>query len=58
MSSSALQKDMQSLGTGTTMMFNNQVNDNSSTQNKTEYGSTTIGTTNSDTKVQKFADYS
>ena len=58
MSSSALQKDMQSLGTGTTMMFNNQLNDNSSTQNKTEYGSTTIGTTNSDTKVQKFADYS
>ena len=38
--------------------FNNQVNDNSSTQNKTEYGSTTIGSTNSDEKVKKFAEYS
>ena len=38
--------------------FNNQVNDNSSTQNKTDYGSTTIGSTNSDEKVKKFAEYS
>ena len=38
--------------------FNNQVNDNSSTQNKTDYGSTTIGSTNSDERTKKFAELS
>src|SRR5210317_1067348 len=56
--SSGVDRSTTAVDTGSPIVVNNQVNDNSSTQNKTEYGSTTIGTTNSDTKVQKFADYS
>jgi len=56
--SSGVDRSTTAVDTGSPIVVNNQVNDNSSTQNKTEYGSTTIGSTNSDEKVKKFAEYS
>lgn len=38
--------------------FNNQVNDNSSNTNKTEYGSTTIGSSNPNTKIKELSNLS
>jgi len=56
--SSGVDRSTTAVDTGSPIVVNQQVNDNSSTQNKTEYGSTTIGSTNSDEKVKKFAEYS
>src|SRR6056300_1171432 len=56
--SSGVDRSTTAVYTGSPIVVNNQVNDNSSTQNKTEYGSTSIGTTNADKTVEKFANYS
>lgn len=44
--SSGVDRSTTAVDTGSPIVVNNQVNDNSNTQNKTEYGSTTIGTQN------------
>jgi len=44
--SAGVDKSTTAVDTGSPIVVNNQVNDNSNTQNKTEYGSTTIGTQN------------
>jgi len=44
--SSGVDRSTTAVDTGSPIVVNQQVNDNSNTQNKTEYGSTTIGTQN------------
>src|SRR6056300_198111 len=56
--STGVDRSTTAVDTGSPIVVNQQVNDNSSTQNKTEYGSTTIGTTDSNEKTRKFANYS
>jgi len=56
--SAGVDKSTTAVDTGSPIVVNNQVNDNSNTQNKTEYGSTTIGTQNPNDLAKSFSNYS
>ena len=60
LSNTGINRSVDAVDTGAPVIINNnnQVNDNSSNTNKTEYGSTTIGSLNPDNKVKEFANYS
>ena len=60
LSNTGINRSVNAVDTGAPVIINNnnQVNDNSSNTNKTEYGSTTIGSLNPDNKVKEFANYS
>lgn len=60
LSNTGINRSVNAVDTGAPVIINNnnQVNDNSSNTNKTEYGSTTIGSSNPDNKVKEFANYS
>ena len=53
--SAGVDKSTTAVDTGSPIVVNNQVNDNSNTQNKTEYGSTTIGTQNPNDLSKSFS---
>lgn len=53
--SSGVDRSTTAVDTGSPIVVNNQVNDNSNTQNKTEYGSTTIGTQNPNDLSKSFS---
>ena len=53
--SSGVDRSTTAVDTGSPIVVNQQVNDNSNTQNKTEYGSTTIGTQNPNDLSKSFS---